>query len=241
MTTGQNRRAIVTGGSGGLGQAVVARLKRDGMTVAVFDRARPADKQASYDLFCECDVTNEESVQAAVQETVARLGGVDVLVNNAGLQGPVLPLVSVSLDEWRRVLDVNLTGTFLCCKAVIPIMVKSGWGRIVTISSLQGKEGTAEAGPYAASKAAQIALTKTLAKELATSGVTVNCITPTVIDGGMVTQISAARRADLLSRIPMARFGTTDEFAAMVSWVASEECSFTTGAAFDLSGGRATW
>jgi len=216
------------------------RFKVNGIRVAIFDQ-NPTAEAGSADLFCKCDVTDEANVQRATAEVIAKFGGVDILVNNAGLQGPVAPVSSVTLAEWRRVLDVNLTGTFLCCKAVISSMVAAGWGRIVNMSSVQGKEGTAQAGPYAASKAAQIALTKTLAKELATTGVTVNCITPTVIETGMFNRISDERRADLLSRIPMNRFCTAAEVAAMVAWVVSDECSFSTGAVFDISGGRATW
>jgi 3-oxoacyl-[acyl-carrier protein] reductase len=234
------RCAIVTGGSGGLGQAIVARLKLDGARVANFDREISKSKEQA-DLYCRCDVTNEESVNQSVRDVIAAFGGIGVLVNNAGLQGPVAPITAISLAEWRDVLDVNLTGTFLCCKAVVPAMIAAKWGRIINMSSVQGKEGTAEAGPYAASKAAQIALAKTLAKELATTGVTVNCIAPAVIDAGMISRISSERKAELLAKIPMRRFGTAAEVAAMVAWVASEECSFTTGAVFDLSGGRATW
>lgn len=238
---GSNRRAIVTSASGGLGREIVSRLTKAGACVASFDRESLSSDHERPDLFCQCDVTDEESVGRSVAEVIAKFGGVDILVNNAGVQGPVAPLASVTLEQWRRVLDVNLTGTFLCCRAVIPNMVTAGWGRIISMSSVQGKEGTAEAGPYAASKAAQIALAKTLAKELATTGVTVNCITPTVVDTGMISQVSDDRRADILARIPMRRFCTVAEVAAMVEWVASEECSFSTGAVFDISGGRATW
>ena len=233
------RCAVVTGGSGGLGRAIVSRLKTSGARVAVFDRAPSTEEPP--DLFCHCDVTDEDSVKAALLQATATLGIVDILVKNAGVQGPVAPATAVSAADWRHVLDVNLTGTFICSKAVIPGMVAAEWGRIISISSVQGKEGTAEAGPYAASKAGQIALAKVLAKELATTGVTVNCITPTVVATGMFDQISNARRADLLSRIPMQRFCDPSEVAAMVAFVASEECSFSTGAVFDLSGGRSTW
>jgi NAD(P)-dependent dehydrogenase (short-subunit alcohol dehydrogenase family) len=237
--TRPRRCAVVTGGSGGLGRAIVSRLKRSGARVAVFDRTPSVGEQP--DLFCACDVTDEDSVEKALSQASATLGVVDILINNAGVQGPVAPVAAVSLADWRTVLDVNLTGTFICSKAVIPGMVAAGWGRIISISSVQGKEGTAEAGPYAVSKAGQIALAKVLAKELATSGVTVNCITPTVVAVGMFTEISDERRADLLSRIPMRRFCAPTEVAEMVAWVASEECSFSTGAVFDLSGGRSTW
>jgi len=236
---GMHRCAVVTGGAGGLGRAIVARLKAGGARVAVLDRTPGADANA--DLACACDVTDEESVAAALRQVEAALGPVAILVNNAGVQGPVAPVTAVSLAEWRTVIDVNLTGTFVCSKAVIPGMVAAGWGRIVSIASVQGKEGTANAGPYAASKAGQIALAKVLAKELATTGVTVNCITPTVVMAGMFDRISDARKAELMSLIPMRRFCTPEEVAEMVAWVASDACSFSTGAVFDLSGGRSTW
>jgi NAD(P)-dependent dehydrogenase (short-subunit alcohol dehydrogenase family) len=235
------RVAIVTGGSGGLGRAIVAKLKLAGARVVSFDRNEPPEGKDRPDLFCACDVTDPIAVQRAVDHVASTFGAITILVNNAGLQGSVAPVADISVDEWREVIDVNLTGTFLCCRAVIPQLVKAGWGRIITISSVQGKEGTAGAGAYAASKAGQIALTKSLAKELARDGVTVNCITPTVVEAGMFHVISEERRADLLARIPMGRFCAPEEVAAMVAWVASKECSFSTGAVFDLSGGRATW
>jgi len=232
------KRAVVTGGCGGLGRAIVDRLRRDGAQVALFDRADAADRD---EFLIHCDVTNEDDVSAAIKQVVARFGGIDILVNNAGLQGEVVPVVEASVASWRRVIDVNLTGAFICSKAIAPIMVSAGWGRIVHVSSVQGKEGTAQAGAYAASKAGLIAFGKTLAKELATTGVTVNCITPTVIETGMIREISEQRREELLARIPMGRFCRATEVAAMVAWIASEECSFSTGAVFDMSGGRATW
>ena len=232
------KRAVVTGGCGGLGRAIVDRLRRDGAQVALFDRADAADRD---EFLIHCDVTNEDDVSAAIKQVVARFGGIDILVNNAGLQGEVAPIVEASVESWRRVIDVNLTGAFICSKAIAPMMVSAGWGRIVHVSSVQGKEGTAQAGAYAASKAGLIAFGKTLAKELATTGVTVNCITPTVIETGMIREISEQRREELLARIPMGRFCRATEVAAMVAWIASEECSFSTGAVFDMSGGRATW
>jgi NAD(P)-dependent dehydrogenase (short-subunit alcohol dehydrogenase family) len=232
------KRAVVTGGCGGLGQAIADRLRRDGAQVAVFDRA---DAVPGNDLLYRCDVTNEHDVAAAVQQVVTRLGGIDILVNNAGLQGEVVPIVEASLESWRRVIDVNLTGAFICSKAIAPVMIAAGWGRIIHMSSVQGKEGTAQAGAYAASKAGLIAFGKTLAKELAPTGVTVNCVTPTVVETGMIREISQRRREELLARIPMGRFCQAAEVAAMVAWIAGDECSFSTGAVFDISGGRATW
>ena len=234
----RGKRAVVTGACGGLGRAIVDRLRRDGAQVAIFDRADAADCD---ELLIRCDVTNEDDVSAAVEQVVARLGGIEILVNNAGLQGEVVPIVEASVESWRRVLDVNLTGAFICSKVVAPVMIAAGWGRIIHISSVQGKEGTAQAGAYAASKAGLMAFGKTLAKELATTGISVNCITPTVIETGMIREISEQRREELRARIPMGRFCKAAEVAAMVAWVASEECSFSTGAVFDMSGGRATW
>ncbi len=170
-----------------------------------------------------------------------RFGKIDILVANAGVQGPVAPVHEVSDEEWRRTLDVNLTGAFLCAKAVVPGMVARGFGRIIFMSSLQGKEGTALAGPYAASKAALIALAKVMGKELAATGVTVNCIAPTVVDAGMYHGLDAERRRALMAKIPMGRPCSTQEVADMVAFVASDRCGFSTGAVFDLSGGRATW
>jgi 3-oxoacyl-[acyl-carrier protein] reductase len=221
-----------------MGRAIVDRLQLDGAQVAVFDHA---DAAPGNELLYRCDVTSEDDVSAAVKQVIARFGRIEILVNNAGLQGEVRPIIEASVESWRRVIDVNLTGAFICSKAIAPMMVDAGWGRIIHISSVQGKEGTAHAGAYAASKAGLIAFGKTLAKELATTGVTVNCITPTVVETGMVQEISEQRREELLARIPMGRMCRATEVAAMVAWVASEECSFSTGAVFDMSGGRATW
>ena len=230
----------MTGGCGALGRAIVDRLSSDGVAVAVFD-LKPHANDSTAELFCGCDVADFDSVDRAVKRVIDKFGRIDVLVNNAGILGPVAPIVDVPVETWRRVVDVNLTGTFICCKAVVPVMVASGFGRIINMSSAQGKEGMAHAGAYAASKCGLIALTKTLGKELATSGILVNCITPTAIDAGMVDEITEARRTDILARIPMGRFCSTHEVAAMVAWLASDECSFSTGAVFDLSGGRSTY
>ncbi|RWA78332.1 MAG: SDR family oxidoreductase [Mesorhizobium sp.] len=235
------RVAIVTGGQGGIGRAIVARLLRDGARVAVFDLS--GNEQASRDsvLRINCDVTVQANVETALASVREALGPVQILVNNAGLLGPVARVIEITTETWRRVTDVNLTGTFVCCKAVASDMVQAGYGRIINIASVQGKEGMELAGAYAASKAGVIALTKTLGKELATSGVLVNCITPTAVDGGMIDEIEDQRRAYILDRIPMKRFCSVDEVAAMVAWLASDECSFSTGGVFDLSGGRSSY
>jgi len=236
-----NRTAIVTGGSGGIGRAIVARLRASGARVAVFDRA-PSDTSATGpNVFRACDVTDQRDVHAAVESVTRTFGTVDILVNNAGVLGPIARLTEVPLAAWRHVVDVNLTGALICCQAVVPGMIASSYGRIVNMSSVQAKEGMALAGPYAASKAALIALTKTLGKELAQTGVLANCVTPTAVAAGMFDEIDTERRSDILARIPMGRFCTADEVAAMVAWLSSTECSFSTGAVFDLSGGRATY
>ena len=236
-----NRRvAILTGGHGGLGRAIAARPERSGTTVIVFDvaAAQPADaKRRSYPV----DVADERAVADGVAAVLADEGRIDILVNNACVLGPVAPATDVSLEEWNRTIRTNLTGTFVCSKLIAPVMVKAGWGRIVNISSLQGKEGTELAGAYAVSKAGQIALAKVMAKELAKTGVTVNCIAPTVIDIGLIDGIDEIRKSDLLRRIPMQRFCQPAEVADMVAFVVSDACSYTTGATFDVSGGRATW
>jgi 3-oxoacyl-[acyl-carrier protein] reductase len=234
------RVAIVTGGHGGLGRAIVNHLATAGAKVVIFDRAAGAPMTVSAGCY-EVDITDENAVAAAVDQVFAKEKRIDILVNNAGVQGPILRVPEVSLAQWEETLAVNLTGTFICSKAVVPHMLKAGWGRIVNISSVQGKEGTVLSGPYAVSKAGQITLAKVMGKELATSGITVNCITPTVVDAGMIHGIDENRKADLLQRIPMRRFCRPDEVGDMVTFVASDACAFTTGAVFDLSGGRATW
>jgi NAD(P)-dependent dehydrogenase (short-subunit alcohol dehydrogenase family) len=168
-------------------------------------------------------------------------GSVDILVNNAGILGPVAPLWEQEPAAFRRVIEVNLTGMYLVCRAIVPRMRKQKSGRIVNVSSIQGKEGLARSGAYGISKAGVIGLTKILGKELAGDGITVNCVTPAAAETGMAKEITAERRAEIVARIPMGRFVETDEIAAMVAFLASEECSFSTGAAFDLSGGRATY
>ncbi|RWC38198.1 MAG: SDR family oxidoreductase [Mesorhizobium sp.] len=237
----EGRVAIVTGGHGGIGRAIVARLLREGARVAVFDLAGSEEKGHDSVLRIHCDVTVPADVETGLASVREALGPVQILVNNAGLLGPVARILEITIETWRRVTDVNLTGTFVCCKAVASDMVQAGYGRIVNIASVQGKEGMELAGAYAASKAGVIALTKTLGKELATSGVLVNCITPTAVDGGMIDEIADQRRTYILDRIPMKRFCSVDEVAAMVAWLAGDECSFSTGGVFDLSGGRSSY
>jgi NAD(P)-dependent dehydrogenase (short-subunit alcohol dehydrogenase family) len=234
------RVAIVSGGSGGLGSAILETLKAAGATTVSFDRS-PSTALDQPTLFQSCDVTDEASVTTAVSAVIERFRRIDILVANAGVQGPIKHVSELTASEWRQTLDINLTGTFLSARAVAPVMTAQQYGRIIFMSSVQGKEGTAGAGAYAASKAGLIALAKVMSKELATSGVTVNCITPTVVDVGMYVEIDEARRRDLIAKIPMGRPCSAGEVAAMVAFVASDACSFSTGAVFDLSGGRATW
>jgi 3-oxoacyl-[acyl-carrier protein] reductase len=189
----------------------------------------------------QVDVTDEASVAAAVQRSEAAIGPIDILVTSAGITGPNLTIADYPLEDWRRVLDVDLTGPFLCSKAVVPGMSARNYGRIVHIASVAGKEGNPNAGAYSAAKAGVIALTKSLGKELARTGIRVNCITPAAVQTEMFSQMTEQHIAYMLSKIPMGRFGEVQEIAALVAWLASEDCSFSTAAVFDLSGGRATY
>jgi len=192
-------------------------------------------------LTCTVDVCNPPSVQAAAEQAARELGRIDILVNNAGIAGASRKTWELTPDEWQQVLQIDLFGPYLCCHAVVPRMLEHGYGRIVNIASIAGKEGNPNASHYSAAKAGVIALTKSLGKELATSGILVNCVTPAVIQTDILKQISQQHIDYMLSKIPMGRFGRVEEAAALVAWLSSEECSFSTGAVFDLSGGRATY
>ena len=229
------RRAVVTGGASGIGEAIVKRLEREGATVAVWDTTVSRDPSFAV------DVTSWEAVEAAARETIERLGGVDILVCSAGITGPNATVADYPPEEWARVFGVNVHGLFHCNKALAPVMSEAGYGRIVNIASVAGKEGNPNASAYSASKAAVIGLTKSLGKELAEAGVTVNCVTPAAVKTAIFEQMTQEHIDFMLSKIPMARFGTVDEIASLVCWLASEECSFTTGGVFDASGGRATY
>jgi 3-oxoacyl-[acyl-carrier protein] reductase len=222
------RVAIVTGAAGGFGTAIAERLREDGFDV--FDGDLP-----------ELDVTDDASVAAFVTRVVERHGRVDVLVNNAGVAGPTAAVEEYPVDEWRRVLEVNLTGTFLCTRRCIPPMRERGYGRIVSIASIAGKEGNANMSAYSASKAGVIALTKSAGKELAHSGILVNCVVPAVFDTGLTHAAAADERELFASSVPLGRMGRPEELAELVSWLSSDRCSFSTGAAFDISGGRAVY
>jgi NAD(P)-dependent dehydrogenase (short-subunit alcohol dehydrogenase family) len=244
----QNRVGIVTGGARGIGRAIAARLLRDGASVCLWDidDAALAEACAALDApgrvaTAKVDVTRADSVEAGVQAALAAFGKIDLLVNNAGIAGANARLWETSPEEWRRVVEINLNGPFLCCRAVVPQMLKNGYGRIVNIASIAGKEGNPNAAHYSASKAGVIGLTKSLGKELATSNIVVNCITPAVIETDILRQLTQQHVDYMLSKIPMGRFGQKEEAAALVAWLCSEDCSFTTGAVFDLSGGRATY
>ena len=226
-----NRRAVVTGGASGIGAAVAARIEAEGGMAVVWDANGGI----------HVDVSDYDSVENALATTLKRMDGIDILVNCAGIAGPTVPLTEYPIDQWQRVLAVNLTGTFHTCRAIAPLMSAQNYGRIVNIASIAGKEGNPNASAYSASKAGVIGLTKSLGKELAKSGVTVNCVTPAVIRTPILDQVPQSHIDFMISKIPMGRTGTLDEVAGLVCWLASEECSFSTGAVFDLSGGRATY
>ena len=243
-----DQAAIVTGGARGIGFAIATRLMESGATVSLWDRDEAALAEAEKKLMhpervhtAVVDVTSEASVQAAAEATRQRFGKISILVNNAGIGGGNALTWELTPDQWRQVIDVNLNGPYLCCRAVVPHLLVNGYGRIVSIASIAGKEGNPNAAHYSASKAGVIALTKALGKELAQKNICVNCITPAVIETDILAQCSEAHIAYMLSKIPMNRFGRVDEAAALVAWLCSEDCSFTTGAVFDLSGGRATY
>ena len=230
--------ALVTGASSGIGAAVARRLTDEGARVASFD----LDGQAPDGVLALTgDVSRSADVERAVAETVRELGPIDVLVCSAGVPGASLATVDVTDDEWRRVMGINADGVFFSNRAVIPGMVERGYGRIVNVASIAGKEGNPMAGAYSASKAAVIALTKAIGKDLARTGVLVNCVAPAVIETPILEGISEEHIGYMVDRIPMGRMGEPEEVAALICWLASEECSFSTGATFDISGGRAVF
>ncbi|MCI0747054.1 MAG: SDR family oxidoreductase [Verrucomicrobia subdivision 3 bacterium] len=244
----KGRNGIVTGGARGIGLAIAQRLLDSGATVSLWDRDQSALDGTAKSLGLKdrvhtavVDISNPDSVRNAAAVTLKHFGKVDILVNNAGIAGVTKKLWECTPAEWHEVLQVNLFGVFLCCHAMVPSMIANGYGRIVNIASIAGKEGNPNASHYSAAKAGVIALTKSLAKEVARTGVIVNCITPAVIETDILKQVTQEHIDYMLSKIPMGRFGLKEEAAALVAWLCSGDCSFTTGAAFDLSGGRATY
>jgi NAD(P)-dependent dehydrogenase (short-subunit alcohol dehydrogenase family) len=241
----KGRTAIVTGGARGIGLACAAKITTGGGRVALWDRDLARAEQSAIALkgaiAVSVDVTSEASVAEALASTEKRLAAPDILVASAGITGPNATVVAYPVDAWRQVIDINLTGVFLCNRAVADGMAKRGWGRIVNIASVAGKEGNPNASAYSASKAGVIGLTKSLGKELATTGVLVNCVAPAAVKTEMFSQMTEQHINYMLSKIPMNRFGDMEEVAEMVAWLASSHCTFATGATFDLSGGRATY
>jgi 3-oxoacyl-[acyl-carrier protein] reductase len=242
------RVAVVTGGAQGIGFAAVERYLASGATVAIWDRdaagidrALAAAKAGGCLSGAVVDVTDAGQVAEAAQQVLATHGKVDILLNNAGIAGPSMKTWEYTDADWRAVVDLNLTGVFNCCRALIPAMLAAGYGRIVSIASIAGKEGNPNACAYSATKAGVIGLTKSLGKELAQTGVIANCVTPAAIRTAIFEQISQHHIDYMLSKIPMGRFGLVEEAAALIAWLSSEDCSFSTGAVFDLSGGRATY
>jgi len=235
--------AVVTGGAQGFGLAIAKRISESGANVVIWDKDEEILKQVklrnSFNL--TVDVTTFENVSKAVETTLNQYRKIDILVNNAGIAGPSFKTWEYPNEEWQKIIDLDLTGVFYCCKAVVPIMQEQNYGRIVNISSIAGKEGNPNAMPYSAAKAGVIALTKSLGKELADKNIAVNCVTPAAAKTRIFDQISQEHIDYMLSKIPRNRFVLVEELASLVAWMASEENSFTTGAVFDLSGGRATY
>ena len=243
-----HRYAVVTGAAQGIGLSIARRLLASGATVSRWDRDADLlvatveqigkSKMVSHEFV---DVSQPKSVAAAAGATIQKLGKIDILVANAGIAGPNHKSWEYPIDAWKQIIDINLTGVFLCCRAIVPYMLQRNYGRIVNVSSIAGKEGNANASAYSASKAGVIAFTKSLGKETASQNISVNCITPAAARTRIFDQITQEHIDFMLSRIPRGKFLEVDEVSAMVAWLVSEENSFTTGAVFDLSGGRATY
>ena len=244
--TGKN--AVVTGGAQGIGRAIAERMLDSGASIAIWDRDAKLGAQAAAELKSRgrvvalaVDVTDYAEIEQARDATLKALGRIDILINNAGITGPNVTTWEYPVDAWREVMCINLDGPFMCCKAVVPLMIAQNYGRIVSIASVAGKEGNPNAPAYSASKAGVIALTKSLGKELASYDIGVNCITPAAAKTAMFAQMTQTHIDYMLSKIPRGRFVTVDEIAALAAFCASADCSFTTGGVFDISGGRATY
>jgi len=240
----KDKVAIITGGAQGFGYSMVERFSKSGAKVVIWDKDEELLKtltlpeNVNYELV---DITSYDSVQKSTIATLDKNNKIDILINNAGIAGPSFKTWEYPIDQWQNVIDIDLTGLFYCCKSIVPHMIKANYGRIVNIASIAGKEGNPNAMPYSAAKAGVIALTKSLGKELADKNIAVNCVTPAAAKTRIFDQISQEHIDYMLSKIPRGRFIKVDELASMVSWLVSEENSYTTGAVFDLSGGRATY
>ena len=241
----EGKTAIVTGGARGIGRAIAERLTSEGGRVVIADIDATAGADAAGELAgaiaFPLDVTSPESWDACVRAAVDQTGRLDILVNNAGIAGRSAPAWELSVEEWKQVIDIDLSGVFYGCRAAIPIMTARGWGRIVNIASIAGKEGNPNAVPYSAAKSGVIGLTKAMAKEVATTGVLINSVAPAVVETPILAQVSEQHIAYMTSRIPMGRVGQPREVAALVAFLCSEDLSFSTGAVYDISGGRATY
>ncbi|MDB5521154.1 MAG: short-chain dehydrogenase/reductase [Tardiphaga sp.] len=240
------RCAVVTGGAQGFGRAITERFVASGAKVAIWDHdigfaQRTAKAIGDQVIAVQADVSDLAAVESARDETLKAFGQIDILINNAGIAGVNKPVWETDLDEWRKVLRINLDGPFICCKAIVPTMLKQGYGRIVNIASIAGKEGNPNAAHYSASKAGVIALTKSLGKELAAHDIAVNAVTPAAAKTAIFDQMTQQHIDFMLSKIPKGRFVLVEELAAMVAWLSSADCAFSTGAVFDISGGRATY
>ena len=239
----KNKVAVVTGGAQGFGLAIAKRFLLSGAQVVIWDIDEKILLSVEEKNITKiiADVTNFQKIEEATKETLSLFGRIDILVNNAGIAGPSYTTWEYPIEEWQKIIDIDLSGVFYCCKSIVPVMKKNNYGRIINIASIAGKEGNPNAMPYSAAKAGVIALTKSLGKELANNNIAVNCITPAAAKTRIFDQISQEHIDYMLSKIPRNRFVKVDELASMVAWMASEENSFTTGAVFDLSGGRATY
>ena len=243
-----NRSAVITGAAQGIGKAAAIRFLNSGARVAIWDRDAEMANATAEELSglgdikaIAVDITDADAVVAAAKETKTKMSGIDILVNNAGINGPTHVTWEYPIEDWLKVVNLDLNAVFYCCRSIIPMMIDAGYGRIVNVASIAGKEGNPNASAYSASKSAVIGLTKSLGKELCDKNVIVNCVTPAAIRTAIFDQMQQSHIDYMLSKIPMGRFAKVEEAAAMITWLASEECTFSTGAVFDLSGGRATY
>mgnify|MGYP003624382549 FL=1 len=239
------KTAVITGGASGLGLTSGQRIAEEGGNVFLWDMdgegLEKAQKKIPSAHIKQIDITDPEAVENAAAQAAEKTGVIDILINSAGITGATGPVQEFPIDSWRKVMQINLDGTFYCCRAIIPHMLKNGYGRIINIASVAGKEGNPNASAYSASKAGVIGLTKSLGKELAQTGITANCITPATFESPILDQLPQSQVDYMRSKIPMGRLGTAEENANIVCFIASEECSFTTAATFDTSGGRTTY